>query len=467
MGLITRVSFHHLCFIYLVSATACSQKYQIQKSGVIFGLALQNKFLLLLSFFGFISCGLAPVSLVPSIPMPGQQELKPVQPNPEVIQERESAHLESKKSLNLLKPVLAVRGISCLLCHASITGNVLTDFAKGSTLFAPTSLSDPLSPHAVGDIKSPYLIGGAGWSSIKRLTGSLIIPKMNIDLDLKSKLLQIMEQRISHSALTLEPTTWPIGFDPSQKIIEKQDIVIRPPLKQDMTELLGQGSEVQIFKLSANSQVEGFSVIAQKYVINEGISFCEGDIGIRGILLLRNLKLKTTSKGCRLYVSETVFINGSLEYQGSDEEQNLQIASSKAIMMGYGPKPFGLTFFDTQGEDAGYFRGSNGFGHKSWYLIPRGGDVAGAEQILEDIDHDASKVQSSLREESQYQSITLSHLLLTAPHVHTRYTGLLKGVLIAELALNPLKQFNFEYDPVFIGKDILPLLRHPLIEVID
>jgi hypothetical protein len=57
-------------------------------------------------------------------------------------------------------------------------------------------------------------------------------------------------------------------------------------------------------------------------------------------------------------------------------------------------------------------------------------------------------------------SVRYARLLLNAPQVHSRCTGKLKGVVIAEVALFRLSKSTFAFDPVFRDVPVLPLLKN-------
>jgi hypothetical protein len=61
--------------------------------------------------------------------------------------------------------------------------------------------------------------------------------------------------------------------------------------------------------------------------------------------------------------------------------------------------------------------------------------------------------------------IQYTGLLLNAPVVESRYQGSFQGVIVSELALFAVGNFNFTYDPVFKSAPILPLLSTDVLSV--
>lgn len=56
------------------------------------------------------------------------------------------------------------------------------------------------------------------------------------------------------------------------------------------------------------------------------------------------------------------------------------------------------------------------------------------------------------------RAIGLSHLLVNAPVIESRYQGQYNGVIIGELTLLSLGALKYSFDPVFLNVPILPLL---------
>ena len=204
-----------------------------------------------------------------------------------------------------------------------------------------------------------------------------------------------------------------------------------------------------------------------------GTIVCKGDIVISGTLFLNDVTIDTDGGGCRLYVTQSVFLQGRVRYTSSSGTQNLQISSARAIMMG----------FDTVALNA-YNRVAIEARLGGWspddFALTRGpgtnsqkaAAILAEARVLGPILHDANDAANCAGTMVTYEAqngggshrtltecgIQFSHLLLNAPMVHSRYVGQVSGVVIAEIALFAPGALNFTYDPVFDSVTALPKL---------
>jgi hypothetical protein len=239
------------------------------------------------------------------------------------------------------------------------------------------------------------------------------------------------------------------------------------------------------------------------YVYNSGnISCSNTDVVINGTLFLKNANIYAEKGGCRLYVNGSVFIQGPITYLSStgtaDPTDNLQITSSKAILMGIGLKDSNNSsdsniaadpLFDrligsprnavirsapttTQYVNATYDSYGNPVpGTQSGWAA---GVYAEGQNIGSTNLQDASVVTgltSSQKEiswgdnQENREVINYNGLFLNAPVVQSRYLGQIKGVVVSEFSIFSLGSFNYVFDPVFTNTDvsILPALNYDIL----
>ncbi|MGE4134006.1 MAG: hypothetical protein AB7F86_20380, partial [Bdellovibrionales bacterium] len=198
---------------------------------------------------------------------------------------------------------------------------------------------------------------------------------------------------------------------------------------------IGAPSAAQILA-AAHGRANTFSPLARKggyFQLSENFT-CEGDVVVDGILFLKGAKIQTT-RGCRIYATASVFIEGAPQLIGAFDDRNLQIVSSRAVLMGLGR----CGSFDSV---------TNRFKQRGSF-VTRGGLSASdsAAQIIAD-----SQKISDLRDidcSAYGASQSFERILINAPQIHSRYLGKFKGTAIAEIAIFKLEDLVFEYDPVF------------------
>jgi hypothetical protein len=374
------------------------------------------------------------------------------------------------KTLKTLQPALAVRGISCLLCHASVQANLITDFGYGNEFYLGGA-----SGHFDQD-QNWYNNLASTWQVAKEIKGTVFIPDVVVTADAESlvtgttvttasmKLADLMvtpykpnwnfdgNNSIQEMAINIHPA------DPTApRVTAKSKIVIRAPSSDEIASLAP--------TLFANSDKVGFQRVGSAdpiellikdtgngpFVMNDEtkpLNCDDGDIVVKGTLYLRGLKVNA-SKGCRLYVNGSVFIEDAITYLGTTSDSSLQITSSRAIVMG-------INVSRLKNRLIGDSRG-----------LQLSGSVP-YSTLAADVMQDASTVGSLRDAQDDYggtrASIDYTALLLNAPIVHSRYLGLVKGTIVAEAALFALGQFHFEFDPIFASSSVLPLLTKPILQ---
>ncbi len=288
------------------------------------------------------------------------------------------------------EPSLVVRGGSCTVCHAEIRSNVITDFGWGPL----GSSEDFIAADGYGE----------NWD-MDLLTGNVIIPA---DADVRAG-----------------------GFYNSE-IVEVDTLFIGAPTAADIRSA---GGLTAAKKLSVTGSATGLQQSSTGLVQNTAELVCEGDVAVDGIVQLKDLRVRTTN-GCRIYATETVFVNGPITYVGGSPNANLQIVSARGILLGFSKRTL-----EERLQRLGRARTRSG--DLKQVLIADAGQLSG----LVDAD------------DSTYRSLTFNRLLLNAPVVQSRYSGLYEGSIIAELLLMRVGEMRFKFDPVFSRVPLVPLTK--------
>lgn len=375
------------------------------------------------------------------------------------------------QAIRSIKPTLAVRGISCLMCHADIRSNVVTDFGYGT----------------------PQFLGGTGrqfegeswfnnyvqsWQTALNVNGTVYVPNAKVTPEARAVLgtswtsselptvVQLMNTAYNstnnwdgNAEQARSPMTMKIKPDAGDPVVALNKITIRSPTEAEIQALAPalflSAGESGYARVNSSAPVQLKTVVGQsgqKYLMNDEsttLECAEADIVVKGTLYLRGLKVNA-SKGCRLYVSGSVFIEDGITYVGGGEKQNLQITSANAISMGVAKD-----FLNQRIADRRYleFYGSRTYADRTTQLRLEHNNVG----VLKDAGLDYG---AGVRASFDYNG-----LLLNAPIVWSRYLGQVHGTIIAEVALFSLSNFHFQYDSVFGDVNVLPLIRQPLLEV--
>ena len=408
--------------------------------------------------------------------------------------------------INYFKPALAVRNTSCIFCHASIVGNVITDFAveEGAHAKFVHTVSGSLGT-------GEYTMGGDfGWRAANGLTtnfiqGTIYMPRRLIDsrtLDSISGPLNSAAQipmlllpnfpqvpslqgsYIYRSDIPLRPvsiadyanavlnyrTTEYLNFikndpglpknpavSPVAFIREILDAKITAPTADQLREnFQSPASGLRFERTPGGYDLSGFSNKDGYYGNDSGWLECDGDLFVDGIVYLKDLKVRTKS-GCRIYSTKTIFVyvteastshRPGIIYDTTISTQgNLGLMSSKAIIMGLGKCTSGDSLINRSHDE----RTDN------TPTLVGVGAIADYNQLISSglQLYDAGNCQNYA---NLGRSVNFEHLIMNAPIVHTRYTGDIKGVLIAQHMVGSLGKFAYEYDPVFDTAAIFPVI---------
>jgi hypothetical protein len=355
-----------------------------------------------------------------------------------------------------LKPALVVRGTGCIMCHASLNSNVITDFGYGDPWFwgGPGAAPEDHTSIYADEITDP------AWKYVKSLGPQVIVPKASTQHLPKvgaPTLASYLQNVISNS---------PAASVRTSKVVEMKSVYIGAPTASRIRKIGGFKKDEfiryypdanQPDTLPALRQVKG---VGTEYWTNDlAIPLvCSGDLIIDGVLLL-NKPIISSQTGCRIYTTKSVFAYGPITYSGGDSiNQNLQIASARSINLGLGKNTcsalqIGANSLITrlQSDD------------RRKFYFTRGEPQKNQQEKLDDIVADAALTDTAQMldaacEPIHGRSVAFSHVILNAPIVFSRYQGDFKGSIIAEIALMSLGAFIFEFDPVFSSQVILPLL---------
>lgn len=370
-------------------------------------------------------------------------------------------------ALHALEPALAVRGMGCIQCHAQVASNIITDFGyKDAYYFGQTPDSSWW--------KSGGIYGDHG-NNFKTMAlpadKSVVVPKAELPpIVAAAQGLSTLGDYL-RSQLSQSETASTRGA----KVLEKSSVFIGAPREADITAAfkLADGERAKYFKNSDHSTDLSGLLDQGRFFQNKGVLNCEGDLAIRGPLLLDNLELNSKT-GCRLYVIGSVFMYGPITYVNNDADSNLQITSTRSISMGLGSAVKDGVLCEPTGH---YKSATSGYGlnsltnrHATFWTVPgnhvrqNGDPKAFGASVVAEADVIAAKAgplyDASCRNEGR--NVSFEKILLNAPVVHSRYEGNISGTIIAEFSLMSLGKFKFSFDQVFTKVPVLPFIDQGL-----
>jgi len=425
-------------------------------------------------------------------------------------------------SISTFRPALAVSETKCMMCHASIQGNLITDLnfqnghgdfygsnpagvGTGDYIFS-TYRSDSMSRSTMastmitGTLYVPSLMlnpttmdhmsGGFDWgvrnamtidsattvhdmaASVGRSSSSQNMlydnPPMPQNSDPWSAA-QFYNLAINYRSNDYLSVMWPGRTPPQTQIREISSVTITAPTETEIRNLLPAGKHLS-YRPSTGTDIKtlsGFSEYGGFYGNVAGLTMkCDGDLIVDGPIYFKNLNLET-HEGCRIYTTGTVIIEGpqgtTLHRTGitysADVNANLQITSSRAILFGLGK----CTNPAASGANAsdGMFPVRIGRESETPGLPSLSGPVLADYHLM--VDANGKELPSDAGDcansHDPRRSVDFSRILANAPRVDTRYTGNFKGVIISKFSLMSLGDFSYIYDETFDGvSKILPLI---------
>ncbi len=368
-----------------------------------------------------------------------------------------TVRIQIDNPIRSLQPALAVRATGCIMCHASVKSNVITDFGFGDSFF----FGGPEAPKKAHTSIYSDEASDPNWKLVNSLGAKVIVPYAST-----TNLAKVQSNTLSeYLSKILSVNTMPSVR--KTEIIEASEVFIGAPTPERIrtaTKLVpGQDSLKFIADPDQTTQISGLLHKTEghgDYYTNDVNAplICSGDLAIDGVLYLNNVVIQTQT-GCRIYATKSVFISGPITYKnGNEAKQNLQIVSGRSINMGLGKNTCkaqeinGNSLTHRLKED-----------DRRKYFFTRANMDRSVQDNLDNIYDDANQIgvdtMLDAACEPNKRKVAFSHLILNAPIVFSRYQGDFKGSIIAEIALMSLDHFIFEFDPLFSVENVLPLLN--------
>lgn len=350
------------------------------------------------------------------------------------------------------KAVFAVRNISCALCHSNIQSNVITDFMAGSdqrsqaqSLANAFYLADHgTKPLITGDFFVPKSESQGlandvvnGLSNCNKVDANSGIYFNNAatfsKVDLFSSLKKCLEPKVIWGAN-------------SNKVVERNSISIKPPTDLSQIASIVDGALLadRGFAGVDSASFSGLVGTKQSGYAASGSVTCEGAMYFETPILFRDLTITTTT-GCRVYSTKSIFSFGKLEVLGPSSKANLQLLST--IYVG----------FDIQTSTA-----KSRVLHSaiSRQVFSRGS----SSQVALLFEADALQVGAD--KVTPTGTHNYQHIAVSAPLVYSRSTGSFSGVIVAEQFLGKIGSLSFTFDPVFSGTadgpKFFPEIKEPM-----
>lgn len=367
-----------------------------------------------------------------------------------------------------VQPALAVRGMGCITCHASINSDVITDFGLGSPWFFGKSTNSTVFSDGRAHAQAYSDHAANSWLTAKFNNVKIHVPKATIGVDLKTQVADSSHARFS--ARTLKEYVDAVeahkkAANPMNAVgttSEKNSIFIGSPDAATLRSRLHlTGVFSRYFPDSAQSpKLSGLVDLGSHFELIGNVT-CDGDLGLDKPVFIKNLKLSTIS-GCRIYSTQPVMIDGPITYvslNASKNLTNLQVISSDTILMGIGDSHCETTsgwYFTNSAYKSPLKLRIESHSPEMRRLAP--GDRSAKYNSLRSLVLAMGAVDASCRGGVEPRQVHFDRLMLVAPNVQSRYTGKFSGVLVAEFANFALSKFSFSFDPVFKEVAVLPMV---------
>ncbi|QLY26262.1 hypothetical protein [Bdellovibrio sp. KM01] len=377
-------------------------------------------------------------------------------------------------SFTTFQPALAIRGMGCIQCHAQVASNIITDFGYGSSYFMGQG-----SPSGITWTSgSVYGDHGNSFNTISMPADkNVIVPQANLPAAIATAanattLTAYIKAQLASSAYATTK---------GAQVLTKKSVYIGAPTDANITTAfqMAASERIKYFKDAADSVALSGLKDQGTFFQNSGELACEGDVAIRGPLLLDNVTIKSRT-GCRLYVVGSVFMYGAINYSNNDTTRNLQITSSKSISMGLGTVKKNGSFCDPSDRyatnTASYGTSSLVNRYSTFWTVPGNfvrnstspkatGDAVVAEAALIEAKN-GPLYDAVCRTEGR--NVSFERILLNAPLIHSRYEGNVSGTVIAEISIMSLNMFKFSYDEVFNTVPVFPFLdKSVYLDIVD
>ena len=358
-------------------------------------------------------------------------------------------------SLNKHEAVFAVRNLSCTLCHANVEANIISDFGA--------SADENSSAIAFASIMHVRNIGARD-NSKTSISGDFLIPKTDISVysagttsgksnctpagSLSSGPYSKIPLLANLSDCLGSTIVWGAS---SQKFVEKSKISINPInspeeiRKMVDKEILAK----QKYALTKESVLTGIPTDLSKGIKLTGKFNCEGAVVFDAPVYIKAADI-TSTRGCRIYSTGSIFIFGGLKVSGSDAS-NIQLMSPTYVGLDVSQAVLNGRF----GKTGTYWVQSITFSIGSW--------LTAYNAITQDM------TTSGASADGGEGNIDYSRIAISAPIVFARNKGTTSGVIIAEFFLGPIGNTKFKFDTVFRSAtttvSIFPEISKPLVEI--
>jgi hypothetical protein len=356
-----------------------------------------------------------------------------------------------------MRPALAIRGSACVTCHANVRSSYITDFGFGSPWFAgldkPTGYNGGQLVFGSGHMYGDH---GGSWATAK-IVGPVLVPKTNA-----------VQMGSAVQTLASFVRSQEMGKSTPATVTEKDTVFIGAPTVAQLEDRFKVASGVNL-KFSANDAQSlpfaGIEWNAAGYFTNIGTVICDGDLFLRGTVLLKKPVIRTKN-GCRIHATGPIFMDENSSYENlggamAANNTNLQLVSARAVILGVGTshcEPASGWYPSVGATNPLKMRLVDIWTTRSHVTRSVPADPRAEAQLLL---AEAGKLQG-YRDASCYaggRNVHLERILINAPMVQSRLTGNVSGVVITEVALFSLSAFSYEFDAVFSRVPVLPLLK--------
>jgi len=345
--------------------------------------------------------------------------------------------LTINETISRVRPALAIRGANCILCHANVKSNLVTDFG-----FSTNDHDNFYFGLDSSNLGSMYGNRDDNWKT-SSFAAQVLVPRGTPATPFGQASAADFVSDVANSAE---------GNDQRPEVNEVKSVYIGAPTEDDIDRL----SPAPLFSIEG---IVDAPQINTGYLLYSGNINCNGSIVVKETLFLNEIRISTGGHGCRIYAKKTVFIQGEIQFMDtvSNPDTNLQITSARAILIGLGlcDKPSACHNATTGNSIVGRL----GRPANQWFRRETGRDSGKVLAIRNSIIEESRKlnlIDGAIRPAGR--EVSFERLFLNAPEVHSRYTGAVKGSIVAEMAMFSLSKFYFEFDPVFSRVPILPKL---------
>jgi hypothetical protein len=388
------------------------------------------------------------------------------------------------------QPAMAARGTACISCHAQLKSDLVTDFGFGDSYYFSKNTGNPnhgVNGHhtTITEASNTY---STSWETMKFSNGAkVIVPQALLPFNLQDFIPAWYTRRGESEWTATNLKDHIAGLEDNKPVanraavVEKAQVYIGAPSVQDLRDagLISEAVKIKYWPNAPDSlPLSGFAAVGN-YHSNTNTLECDGDLFVEGAVFLNKLKIKTVN-GCRIYATGPIFQQGPIEYllePGKPNNSNLQLVSSRLVSMGIGNSHCesaanpGWYFSQEQAQTPPIVPVSpldirlRGF----WASVSLTRNVDKASGFPQTATTPADEGKElfdigigmvGLEDASCHNRTThFERLMVVAPHVHSRYTGNFKGVIVTENPLFSLGRFAFEFDPVFSKVPVLPMLE--------